>query len=329
MLMRTDAPTRRSRGSYAVAAIAAAAAFLASIGTAQALPTVSGTLRDSAGKPFSGEVMVSLHPDAVRVGQTLPSVGSGTADGNGRYTATITDTATVSRYAAEQGGQVELWVDPARELNTAHAVLLRRVEGEGDAMELIDPQAASRVHGTDPDGTVRGGPIMTRTGSTVGLPMLTGRPQLVGFAWFSNTGRRTATLESVRPLDLSPSVTIRQTLVAGEDRRSISAGGATRWPNRKVYRPGTLKPVAGFKVTPDRHRTGVRGTNVAFVVEATEPGTFGWQFVEVRYRIGQVRYRRLLDIGFHGCFGAPRPSTCYDGPPAPSQEDIVARYDQP
>lgn len=327
----TVASRRRHRAITSVASIALAiGGSFALAGPAAALPTLSGTLDDRNGKPMPGEVMVSLHSDQIEVGATLPVVGSGTADSKGRYRATITDTATVAKVAAEQGGVVELWVDSARLSGGRSDRFVRRVEGEGEAMQLVDPERkAPRVTGTDPDGVVRGGPISSSVGVSVGLPMRSGRPQLVGFVVFSNTGKRTAVLESIRPLDLSPELSILQTFVAGEHRRYADAGGATKWPNRQAYRRGTLKPVEGSKVTPDRHRRGHRGTNVAFVVQSTAAGQFGWDYVEVRYRIGDVRYRRLIDTGFRGCFSAKGQTACGELPELPTIEQEIARYDQP
>lgn len=322
---------RRRRAVTSAAGVAlAVGASLALAGSAAALPTLSGTLDDQDGKPMPGEVMVSLHPEQIEVGATLPVVGGGSADEDGRYRATITDTATVAKVAAQQGGVVEFWVDSARFSGGRSDRFVRRVTGEGDAMRLVDPvRPAPRVTGTDPDGVVRGGPINSDVGVSVGLPMRTGRPQLVGFVVFSNTGKRTAVLESIRPLDLSPELSVLQTFVAGEDRRHGDAGGATKWPNRQAYRRGSLKPVAGFKVTPDRHRRGHRGTNVAFVVQSTAAGQFGWDYVEVRYRIGDVRYRRLIDTGFRGCFSAKGQAACPALPELPTIEQEIARYDQP
>ncbi len=324
----TVASRRRHRAITSVATtVLAVGASFALAGPAAALPTLSGTLDDSTGKPMPGEVMVSLHPEQFEVGATLPVVGSGTADSKGRYRATITDTDTVAKVAAAQGGVVELSVDSARFAGGRSDRFIRRVEGAGEAMQFVDP--APRVTGTDPDGVVRGGPISSKVGVSAGLPMRAGRPQLVGFVVFSNTGRRTAVLESIRPLDLSPELSILQTFVAGEHRRYSDASGATNWPNRQAYRRGTLKPVEGFKVTPDRHRRGHRGTNVAFVVQSNAPGQFGWDYVEVRYRIGDVRYRRLIDTGFRGCFSTKGQTACGELPELPTIEEEIARYDQP
>jgi hypothetical protein len=125
---------------------------------------------------------------------------------------------------------------------------------------------------------------------------------------FVNYGKETAILEAARPLGLPAGLDLLHTYALGKKRPRQAGGGMYLWPDDSTYPRKLLRPVRGFRATPERPSDHVEGTNIVFLVRARRPGNYRFDFVELTYRVGTKRYQRIIANTWVGCAraaGAP------------------------
>lgn len=180
-----------------------------------------------------------------------------------------------------------------------------------------------------PGGVERGGPVNEPGWLGTSVPITVGETVAAAPYQFFNNGKETAILESARPLGLPPELELLRTYAIGKDRPHQHGGGMYEWPDESTYPKALLRPVAGFKATPERGSETIGGTNIVFLLRATKPGDWSFDFVELRYRVGDQEYRRIVTNTWTGCARAPskRDHTCFKQSTAPSDAALAKQYD--
>jgi hypothetical protein len=152
------------------------------------------------------------------------------------------------------------------------------------------------------------GPVDVEAGDRVSFPFRVGVAGSLGFITLNNAGTETAVLESARPVGVEPGLKVVRVYAAGDTR---SMGGyccTAMWPPSKevekvAFRMSDLREVRGTLVRPDRDTPENRayGAAIVVIVRADRPGDFAFRGVEVRYRIGDRHYRRVVTNAFTMC----------------------------
>jgi hypothetical protein len=151
----------------------------------------------------------------------------------------------------------------------------------------------------------RGGPLGETGWSGTSVPIVAGDVVAAGDYQFINYGRTSAVLESARPLGLPPDLEVVRTYALGKHRPKQAGGGMYPWPDDSTYPRKLLRHVKGFRATPERADEKIAGTNIVFLVRAKRPGNYRFDFVELTYRVGNKRYRRIMTITWAACARPP------------------------
>ncbi|MFT4034394.1 MAG: hypothetical protein QM679_02335 [Patulibacter sp.] len=176
----------------------------------------------------------------------------------------------------------------------------------------------------------RGGPLDQPGWAGTAVPIVTGDIAVAGDYQVLNYGHQAVVLEAARPLGLPAGLELLRTYALGKQRPRQSGGGMHWWPDDEIYPRKLLQPVRGFHAPPDRKGELIGGTNIVFLVRAKRSGTYGFDFVELRYRVGNKRYRRIITNSWAAC-ARPKgtPEKMCDAPlDPPSDKQLDQWYDR-
>lgn len=150
-----------------------------------------------------------------------------------------------------------------------------------------------------------------------------GQQLTMGHLVVANEGEKTLVLEELRlvpPLDQGMEL-IGAVTAQDPDRPAASIGAGRAYPPDSS-RVGRTQPLEGTVVPPEpREGKSSRGTAILVGVRLTQPGAYGFDRMEVDYRVGKKPYTMRVDIGFVGC-GPPAeyPDRCPRLPAAGDSE---------
>jgi hypothetical protein len=168
------------------------------------------------------------------------------------------------------------------------------------------------VHDSGSGGPLDGG----EASDTVSIWALEiGQPVTMGHLVVSNTDKKPLVLEGLR---LLPALTegiefIGAVTAQDPDRKAASIGAGRSYPPDESD-VGRTRPLEGTVIPPETRQGGPnRGTAILVGLRLTKPGAFGFDRMEVDYRVGEKAYTMRVDIGFVGC-GPPAeyPKECPD-----------------
>ena len=130
-----------------------------------------------------------------------------------------------------------------------------------------------------------------------------GQQLTMGHLVVANEGEKPLVLEELRlvpPLDQGLEL-IGAVTAQDADRPSASIGAGRSYPP-DPSRVGRTQALKGTVVPPEpREGKSSRGTAILVGVSLTQPGAFGFDRMEVDYRVGKKPYTMRVDIGFVGC----------------------------
>jgi hypothetical protein len=153
------------------------------------------------------------------------------------------------------------------------------------------------------------GPLQTGSDTTTGILVDVAQPFTFGGIVVYNTTAQPIVLDEIRLVPPAPpGMKILAIEVAGGDRRIGFVGADHGYPppDLRLY----LRPFRGARVPPERQPEGKEGTEIVFGLQLNQAGTFGFEHVDVDYRVGHKRHRVRLEDGFVAC--AP-PASYPDG----------------
>ena len=135
------------------------------------------------------------------------------------------------------------------------------------------------------------GPLDTPGVDGTGFAMEVGDTGHWGRTIVINEGDKDATIESIRALDVPDGLEILQTLIAGPNRKRLYMASSRVWPDPYL---SDLRPAAGATVAPVDTPEGERGAEIVLVVRATKPGRHILSRLEITYRVGRHKHRRVV-----------------------------------
>lgn len=188
---------------------------------------------------------------------------------------------------------------PSRRLALAAAVLL---VGVGGVLLFI-----LRDGGRSP------GPVVVDEANRLSGSVPTGREFMYGIPVIYNDGDEPAVLERARFYRATPGLEIVKTLVAGPKRELNLVSSSRRWPAPKDFRPTDLRPLRGYRLAPRSEPTGEFGVELVLVMRVRRPGRYITRGVQLDYRVGGDRHRRILPNGYAAC-AKPRGTDLLKGP---------------
>jgi hypothetical protein len=144
------------------------------------------------------------------------------------------------------------------------------------------------------------GPLQTGSDTTTRIVVDVGQPFTFGGIVVYNTTAQPIVLDEIRLVPPTPpGMEILAIEVAGGDRR-IGFVGADHGYAPTDLRP-YLRPYRKALVPPERRPEGREGTEIVFGLQLNQPGMFGFEHVDVDYRVGKKRHRVRLEDGFLAC----------------------------
>lgn len=158
------------------------------------------------------------------------------------------------------------------------------------------------------------GPVDVDAVDSLSFPMTAGKAASWGHTLLLNSGEETAVIDRIAPVNPSPGLEVLDVKVAGPDRTTGGVSFSLEWPTRDY---GELQPVAGAVLPPQDTAAGRMGTEVIVALRARKPGRYDITGVELEYRVGDTRHRRVLRAAMRACVhdvGKPELEDCE--PPA-------------
>jgi hypothetical protein len=144
---------------------------------------------------------------------------------------------------------------------------------------------------------------------------VTGAPLYFGTVTLVDSWPVDATVEAVRPLELTPGLTIDRAVLGIVPAGSTSIG----WGNKQLFEHATDDETYGgalrdLPVVVRSNTSADRGSTLILVVSAATPGRYGFRGVEIDYRIGPFRFRATQYLALDSCIGpfAPGQSCSVD-----------------
>ena len=142
-----------------------------------------------------------------------------------------------------------------------------------------------------PEVRTTAGPLETPGIEGTSFSMEVGHTGHWGKTVVINRGDKDATIDSIRALDVPDGLQILQMLVAGPKRKHLYMGGSRTWPDPYLT---DLRPAAGATVAPVDKPEGARGAEIVLVVRPTKPGRYVLSRLEITYRVGRHKHRRVV-----------------------------------
>jgi hypothetical protein len=134
------------------------------------------------------------------------------------------------------------------------------------------------------------------------VPLKPGQPFTDAVYELRNHGRKPATITAMHFLGRDGSRVRLSIHLAGADRIRTSRGCEERTTRPTCLKPGSVKPVAGFRLDPLSTPSGKLGATVVVTGRAGQRGTaFSYRGFEVDYRVEGQDYRVRLAWGFSAC----------------------------
>jgi hypothetical protein len=132
----------------------------------------------------------------------------------------------------------------------------------------------------------------------------TGEPLYFGAVYLENPWPVGAAIEGVRPLELTPGLTLDRALVGIPPDGTSSMG----WGDRQLLTEAALDETFGgalspLPVTVPAATAADRATNVLLVLSAATPGRYGFRGVEIDYRVGPFTFHATQHIALDACIG--------------------------
>lgn len=152
------------------------------------------------------------------------------------------------------------------------------------------------------DGDRSSGPLRGSEDSSLAWPQPAGVPFGFGVPVLVNPGSETAVLERVSLVEPSAGLVIRRAYVGGPERKFMWFGTSLRWPDPERNFTD-LHPVRGYRLAPQDQPGGDRGAELVLVLEADEPGRYGFDAIDVDYRIGETEHRVRVHNRLQVCVG--------------------------
>jgi hypothetical protein len=144
------------------------------------------------------------------------------------------------------------------------------------------------------------GPLTGGSSTKTSFPVEIGQPFTYGVIVVSNQSRSTARLTDLRVKPALPAgMEIVALQVVGPNRTTIGIGTDDRYPPPELV--GHLRPFKGTRVPPEDSPGGKGGVEVIFGFKINRAGMFGFEKVEIDYKIGTKPYTLVLEDGFVGC----------------------------
>ncbi|MGH8990410.1 MAG: hypothetical protein ACRDZ7_02655 [Acidimicrobiia bacterium] len=146
----------------------------------------------------------------------------------------------------------------------------------------------------------RSGPVKSGSRTGTSFPVEPGQVFTFGGIVLENSGHRSAVLEAIRfQPPLASGMEVVDVEVAGADRKVGYVGTHAEFPPPLLA--AYVHPFRGSEVPPLESPEGANGIEIVFGFRVTQPGEFGFQRVEVDYRIGDRRHTVRLEDGFLAC----------------------------
>jgi len=199
------------------------------------------------------------------------------------------------------GGSRRRWLVVALVVALAAVVIQVRSDSTG-----------RKVHDSGSGGPLDGG----EASDTISIwSVEIGQQLTMGHLVVSNEGKNPLVLEELRlvpPLD--GGLELIGAVTAQDRDRQIATVGAGRSYPPDAARVGRTRPMEGTVIPPEPDQgKRSRGTAILVGLRLAKPGAFGFDRMEVDYRVGKKPYTMRVDIGFVGC-GPPveYPARCPD-----------------
>jgi hypothetical protein len=189
---------------------------------------------------------------------------------------------------------------------------------------------ATGVWGPLHDSVKRGGPLAEEGWMSTGTNVRPGSTIAVAPYQLNNPSDQRAVLDSVRPIGVSKGLRLIDTYAVGKQRPTQSAGGVHELSDRGTFRKELFRPVRGFVATPDVASESIAGTNLVLVYKVEGAGPVSVEALEVRYHVGDQRYRHIMTMPWYACVrtGPPEPCELTDEFEPPSEEQLDRWYDE-
>ena len=145
--------------------------------------------------------------------------------------------------------------------------------------------------------------------------VVTGAPLYFGTVTLVDSWPVDATVEAVRPLELTPGLTVERA-VLGIVPAGLSPIG---WGDRTLLATEAADETYGgalgdLPVVVPSNTSADRGSTLMLVVSAATPGRYGFRGVEIDYRIGPFSFRATQYLALDSCIGPFAPGqSCSTG----------------
>lgn len=106
-----------------------------------------------------------------------------------------------------------------------------------------------------------------------------------------NRGTEDAVIDDVRALDVPEGLEVVQTLIAGPKRKMLFQASTRVWPDPDITDLGSPR---GARVAPLDTKAGERGAEIVLVLRPRRPGRYVISRIEVTYRVGRHKHRRIV-----------------------------------
>jgi hypothetical protein len=168
------------------------------------------------------------------------------------------------------------------------------------AIQVRSDGAGRKVHDSGSGGPLDGG----EASDTISIwSVEIGQQLTMGHLVVFNEGEKPLVLEDLRVVPpLKGGMELIGVVTAQDrDRRAASIGAGRSYPPDATG-VGRTRPLAGTVVPPEpRQGKPSRGTAILVGLRLTQPGAYGFDRMEIDYRVGKKPYTMRVDIGFVGC----------------------------